>query len=234
MIKRMIKFYFAKSKEKTPGGLSELGWRLCADALCREISGRETSVCTADMYESIADPGRRDRFICYGSKGKPYLKEGVAGRKQLFFNLSHSGEYAVCTIADEEIGCDIQVIGAVRERLIERYLHRKEAMYIGTEGEPEDSRSRRFTRIWTMRESYTKMTGEGLTVMEDFYVDCSGEINRVLRRTNHQTDAYEPVRAAFEEVAVDPDYSCLVCAENSAIFGLSIPCFNMTGMIEYN
>lgn len=40
----------------------------------------------------------------YSQTGKPYL----ASNKNIFFSISHSGNYVLCSIAEHDIGSDIQ------------------------------------------------------------------------------------------------------------------------------
>ncbi len=78
-------------------------------------------------------------------RGKPCFAE----QPDLHFNLSHSGEYVACGIADVSIGVDIQVWREpVKESLIKRVMHEKEQGFIFD--------------IWAAKEAYCKCTGEGL------------------------------------------------------------------------
>ncbi|MDO5145778.1 MAG: 4'-phosphopantetheinyl transferase superfamily protein [Eubacteriales bacterium] len=92
--------------------------------------------------------------IVYGKHGKPY-HEGLQ------FSLSHSGNYVVCAVSDVGIGCDIQKIRPYKEGMIRRFFSREEQEYIL--GADEEQREERFTILWSRKESYCKMTGEGLT-----------------------------------------------------------------------
>ena len=91
--------------------------------------------------------------ISYGPHGKPELPD-------IYFNLSHSHDYVVCAISDKPVGCDIEKVGKSREGVAERFFTEKERMYLSTFEEKD--RLNEFYRIWTMKESYLKMTGEGL------------------------------------------------------------------------
>lgn len=215
----MIKLYYAKLTDQTPGGLSELAWRLCAHALAEAYPEGK------DCFELLTNPETRAGVVDKGPAGKPCLRPEMPGERALYFNLSHSGAYAVCALADEEVGCDIQQISPVRDRLIQRFFHETERAYIGDSDE-------RFTRVWTMRESYAKMTGEGIAVMRDLYVDPAGGSASVMRGAHGRPETFTEVSAAFCEVTVDPSYICTVCAEKTALFDRPIPCFNMTGVIE--
>lgn len=41
--------------------------------------------------------------IARGEKGKPF----IVGVENVFFNISHSGDYVVCAVSDREVGIDI-------------------------------------------------------------------------------------------------------------------------------
>lgn len=73
------------------------------------------------------------------------------------FNLSHSGTYALCTIAIgecEQVGCDIEKIGKERKGMAERYFCQDECEQIHTTEE--------FYRFWVLKESFQKATRMGM------------------------------------------------------------------------
>jgi 4'-phosphopantetheinyl transferase len=75
------------------------------------------------------------------------------------FNLSHSGELALCAVAsDREVGVDVKRVRAVPEmrRIVERFFPGEEA------GDPAA-----FFRLWTRREAFVKATGRGLAGLSD-------------------------------------------------------------------
>lgn len=91
-------------------------------------------------------------------------KHGKPKHKIVHFNVSHSGEYVICVTAEKEIGCDIQKITTVREKIMNRFFSPEEKRYVWQGGEnATDTKAERFTRIWTRKESYVKRSGEGLT-----------------------------------------------------------------------
>ncbi len=75
--------------------------------------------------------------------GKPFF----AGKEDVFFSISHSGGYAACVIGDIPCGIDIEREREVPLRVSERYLGGKS----GKEA----------LRLWTMRESFGKIDGQG-------------------------------------------------------------------------
>lgn len=110
----------------------------------------------------------------YGHKGKP-LAEGI------FFNLSHSEELVICAVADGAVGCDIEKTGAPREKVAERYFAPTELEYIRSF--PDGERAKAFFRLWTMKESYLKMSGEGLSVPLNSFCVNIGEAVSVSRES---------------------------------------------------
>ncbi|MCM1185714.1 MAG: 4'-phosphopantetheinyl transferase superfamily protein [Lachnoclostridium sp.] len=92
----------------------------------------------------------------YGKRGKPYFRD-----IPLFFNLSHSGDYVICVVSEHEVGVDIQKQKTVRERQISnRFFHEREREWLA--GLSEKERTEAFFRLWTRKEAYGKMTGEGI------------------------------------------------------------------------
>ena len=93
--------------------------------------------------------------IIYGEHGKPEIKG-------LFFNLSHSHDYVLCVVNEKPVGCDIEKIGDFKKKLAEHYYTTQEVDYLN--GLKDEEKASEFYRIWTMKESYMKMTGEGLSL----------------------------------------------------------------------
>lgn len=93
----------------------------------------------------------------YGAKGKPFFRD-----IPLFFNLSHSGDYVACVLSEHEIGVDIQKQKPLNEeRISNRFFHEREKeLLAGFSDEAE--RLSWFYRLWTRKEAYGKMTGEGI------------------------------------------------------------------------
>lgn len=85
--------------------------------------------------------------------GKPEV-EGI------YFNLSHSHGMVVCAVSKLAVGCDIEKVAKPRMNIAGKVFAESEKMYLAQfEGE---RLAREFYRIWTMKESYVKMTGEGI------------------------------------------------------------------------
>lgn len=93
----------------------------------------------------------------YGANGKPFFKNFP-----YFFNLSHSGEYVVCGISEREIGVDIQQERVCDgKKLSERFFSQTEKELL-ERCVSDVERSSLFYELWTGKEAYGKLTGEGI------------------------------------------------------------------------
>lgn len=92
--------------------------------------------------------------------GKPKLVENP----ELFFNLTHSGDYAAAVFADSEVGIDLEKFRENAEKVAERFFSEEEREFLA---EHRDVSS--FTRIWTRKESYIKAVGFGVRMPFDSF-----------------------------------------------------------------
>ncbi len=95
----------------------------------------------------------REQVILSDSVGKPYL----AGRTDVNFNISHSGQYVACAVCDRAVGVDIQTLTPCRLTVARRFFTDAEIEAAVLGGDIE------FTKIWTRKEAYLKMLGTGFT-----------------------------------------------------------------------
>ncbi len=97
----------------------------------------------------------------YGEKGKPYFRE-----IPLYFSLSHSGAYVLLALSKDEIGADLQKKDKNAVRTARRFFSEAErAMLARCE---EEERDACFFSLWTQKEAYAKLTGEGLSASLSF------------------------------------------------------------------
>lgn len=100
--------------------------------------------------------------IITGEHGKPSLRGG-----ELFFSLSHYGNFAAAAVCDEEVGVDIQAISEHNPALARRFFAPNEQEFV----EQSTDKNAAFTEIWCMKESYIKAIGTGLyTPLKSFSV----------------------------------------------------------------
>lgn len=107
-----------------------------------------------DMLSKLHSPIETD--YTYGRLGKPYFKN-----LPCHFSLSHSGEYVFCAVSDEEIGADIQMCKTLKNHHLEKryFTEREQQLLVGEKGE---ERQKKFYRLWTKKEAYGKLTGDGI------------------------------------------------------------------------
>ena len=90
----------------------------------------------------------------YGEHGKP----SIVGHPDIFFNMSHCKEAAICVLSDKPVGVDIESMRRYRESLA-RYTMNDEEMAQILQAERPDME---FTRLWTLKEAVLKRSGEGI------------------------------------------------------------------------
>ena len=117
-----------------------------------EMGGRLLEYAVSRLYRIGVPELSRSK----GEHGKPYF----SGHPEMRFNISHSGNLVVCAVSDYEIGIDVQE----KERMNTDRIAKK----VMSPGEYEKylastARQDYFYRIWVMKESYVKWTGDGIT-----------------------------------------------------------------------
>ncbi len=101
-----------------------------------------------------------------GTHGKPFL----ADRNEYNFSVSHSGRCIAFAESDFPVGIDIEQIRDFDENIAKRYFSENERKHI----ENSSDFNKAFAEIWTSKEAYIKMTGDGLTVPLDSFCTVSG------------------------------------------------------------
>ena len=114
------------------------------------------------LGQYLGTPANTIQFS-YGTHGKPQL--AMAHQSSFEFNLSHSGDYALCALTkNHSIGIDIEKIRNRDPdyylRLATRFFSRKECDAINAAHEHD--RTLFFFACWTRKEAYMKRHGLGL------------------------------------------------------------------------
>lgn len=97
-------------------------------------------------------------FLETGKDGKPYLRD----RKDIYFNLSHSGRYVAAVFDTAPVGIDIEEIKNDGKKIVERFFCPEETQFL--EECQENCRKQKFTELWTRKESYIKAVGAGMKI----------------------------------------------------------------------
>lgn len=141
----------------------------------------------------------------YGSKGKPMLKNS-SGR---FFNITHSGDWVLCGVSDSEIGVDIELLKKAKMNVADRFFTPNEVAKLNSLN--DEAQDNYFFLLWTVKESYLKYLGTGLTKpLNSFDVSCSNGIITV-------DESLFSLSLKFTEIIIDDKHKTVVCSEQDVV-----------------
>ncbi len=92
-----------------------------------------------------------------GEKGKPFLENS-----DIHFNISHSGDWVVAAFSIRNIGIDIELIREPNYNVAKRFFSSVEINQLNFIND-SDKKKNLFFDFWTIKESYLKAIGTGLT-----------------------------------------------------------------------
>ena len=138
-------------------------------------------------------------FFNYGNYGKPLL----SNHESINFNISHSGNWVVCAINDHEIGIDIEKIEDIDFDIAKSFFSEKE--YIDLMKKDINERKDYFYDLWTLKESYIKACGKGLS-LDLRYFSFRIENNNILFESKNNLRNY-----FFKQYFIDKNYKLSVC-----------------------
>jgi len=123
----------------------------------------------------------------YGDAGKPEVRDELA-TGDFAFNLSHSGDWAVCAVARRgPLGVDIERVRMMSDAagLAHRYFAAAEVAVWQTLAPDEQTAA--FFRCWTRKEAYLKALGDGLRAPLDRFVVsfAPGDCPRLIEPSPH-------------------------------------------------
>lgn len=99
-------------------------------------------------------------FINNLPSGKPVA---FVGGKEIFVSISHSGDFVAAAVCDTPVGIDLEAKREIKPDFIKKVLSEEELEFV-KEGNDETTA---FLKIWTAKEAYLKLTGEGLAGLKD-------------------------------------------------------------------
>lgn len=134
-------------------------------------------------------------------KGKPYLE-----LHEVEFNLSHSGDWVVFAISQKEVGIDVEKIKKINYRIAERFFSKDEFSVLNEKTGKE--KQAYFFDLWTLKESYLKLIGTGLTRSLDSFsvIQSKNEFKLKEKSSDH------PEQVNFIQYEIDRDYKLSVCS----------------------
>lgn len=158
------------------------------------------------MYSYLLEKGYDFRNIqfSYSEHEKPYFKN----IPDIFFSASHSGNFSVCAFSDFEVGCDIEISDKKNIQIAKRIFTKQEQAIIFQTANPE-IQSKSFCRIWTLRESFLKLIGKGLSELNNVEAIVNDNIPKIVY--NGECQNLHIRELSFE------NYCISVCCENGDI-----------------
>lgn len=121
--------------------------------------------------------------------GKPLL----TNNPHIYFNVSHTGHYVACAVADKPVGIDIELIKPIELKIADRFFASDEIAYVMV-----DNHTHRFYEVWTKKESRIKWEGKGIhKSLPSFSVFESSEQEQHI----------------YHEVFQNDEVICYICSE---------------------
>lgn len=141
--------------------------------------------------------------------------------EESMFNLSHSGNYALCSVAEKgmQLGCDIETLKPAKMKIANRYFckEEKEAM------ERAENMDDGFCRIWVLKESFMKAVKLGLGLdMREFEIGFDSEERPFLKKKPEKFPE-EYFYKEYESEGVKAKIA--VCASRDEFDDLKVYCF---------
>ncbi|MBY8913494.1 4'-phosphopantetheinyl transferase superfamily protein [Bacillus sp. YC2] len=162
---------------------------LIGDVLVRTVIGHENGLDPAAVTFSVQE------------YGKPYIPSLPA----VHFNISHSGRWIVCAVDSAPIGIDIEKLKPGTIDIAKRFFSQTE--YNDLQAKHPDEQTDYFYHLWSMKESFIKQAGKGLSLPLDSFsvrLQEDGQVSIEL------PDGHEP--CFIRTYDVDAGYKMAVCA----------------------
>ena len=145
--------------------------------------------------------------------GNLLLDSKVKGYEKLFFNLSHSKDYAICAVCDSPVGVDIETIKMKEVAHMDRILHEKEYQILGFITNAEEKK-RYFYECWVSKESYLKNLGCGLSVRPSkFMVDEDQLVTEETGLEQRYVHVYHSAEIKNADWHFDASYRMAICTK---------------------
>lgn len=156
-----------------------------------------------------------------GEKGKPFPD----GFENIHFNISHSGKWVAIAFSDSAVGVDVEKIRKVPEGVANRFFSQPEKDWINSCPD-ETSKADVFFTLWTLKESFLKAIGKGLTKnLNSFTVSPIADGNFLLIN-DPESHGYSLKNFHFEE-----GYKLSACLYGD-LFDASVTILNLQEIIN--
>jgi 4'-phosphopantetheinyl transferase len=139
----------------------------------------------------------------------PFGKPALAGCSKFHFNLSHAGSWIVCAIDHQPIGVDVEKMEAVDCTAMAKVAFSPKEKQL-LQGKSGAAQLDYFYAVWTMKESYCKAVGQGLSISPE---------KVTIRIDDQGWGSIAPGEKSLwrlRQYPVEPGYKLAVCASHDA------------------
>ena len=158
-------------------------------------TGRRSNPSGSSPSSSKKEGSTLTNPVCSHRPGFPY----PADDPSIHFCLSHSGSLAVCGVSGHPVGVDAEPVQKAVPEVAAMCFLPDEQEWMKASDDPD----RAFTRLWTWKESFLKLSGEGMSRSPDSFCALPGK------------DAPEGVR--FSESEVQGHLICVCTQQKDAV-----------------
>lgn len=129
------------------------------------------------LDEYLKTIGLREKDMSYNLS--KYGKPSFASHEDIHFSISHSGNFSIVAFSDIEVGCDIEIVKKVDEKVVDRVL--SDAQKKRYEILASDERIDYFFKMWVAKEAISKRDGLGLSY--DFRLIEDNDYSYISKKT---------------------------------------------------
>ena len=131
--------------------------------------------------------------------GKPFFDK----HPEIHFNVSHSGRWVVVALSEAPVGLDVEKMRNANLAVARRFFAKEE--YLQLIAQPPELQRSFFFDLWTLKESYLKALGTGLTRPLNTFVVRHEEQQFRLYANGRQ------LRETLSQIHLEDDYKLAVC-----------------------
>lgn len=176
---RISRFHFIQDAKRT----------LYGDVLIRYIACQKKQVTNKELV------------FTQNKYGKPFLRN----LNSFHYNISHSGNWVVCAVSNKQVGIDIEEMKPIDIDIAKRFFSDSEYKDLILNHKDQISY---FYDLWTLKESYIKYRGKGLSIHLDSFNFTITKGDIILTpRLNYPL--------YFKQVEFQSGYKLSICSEES-------------------
>lgn len=160
--------------------------------------------------------------VIKGVNGKPELAKP---NNDIKFNYSHSGDWIVCAVSEEAVGIDVEQMKDIDMEISESFFSNIE--YGDIMKLSGDKQLEYFYDLWTLKESYIKWDGRGLSIpLHDFSFRIKEDKTIEFQSEKYESNCY------FKQYLIDDEYKLSVCTSESE-FCYKVDVLKLDELIDY-